>query len=112
MKAEREKRAVILEAEGVRQADILRAQGEAQAVLLRAEAEAKSIAVVAQAAETNFTDRARELKKLEVAQAVLSGNQTKFIIPAGSDIINVLGLDSDNGRQVVPLRARPSADKS
>ena len=112
MKAEREKRAVILEAEGVRQADILRAQGEAQAVLLRAEAEAKSIAVVAQAAEQNFTERARELKKLEVAQAVLSGNQTKFIIPAGSDIINVLGLDSDSGRQVVPLRARPSSDKS
>ena len=112
MKAEREKRAVILEAEGVRQADILRAQGEAQAVLLRAEAEAKSIAVVAQAAEQNFTERARELKKLEVAQAVLSGNQTKFIIPAGSDIINVLGLDSDGGRQVVPLRARPSSDKS
>ena len=111
MKAEREKRAVILEAEGVRQADILRAQGEAQAVLLRAEAEAKSIEMVAQAAENNFTDRARELKKLDVAQAVLSGNQTKFIIPAGSDIINVLGLDSDNGRQVVPLRGRPAADK-
>ena len=112
MKAEREKRAVILEAEGVRQADILRAQGEAQAVLLRAEAEAKSITVVAQAAETNFTERARELKRLEVAQAVLSGNQTKFIIPAGSDIINVLGLDSNGGHNVVPLRARPSAEKS
>ena len=112
MKAEREKRAVILEAEGVRQADILRAQGEAQAVLLRAEAEAKSIAVVAQAAETNFTERARELKRLEVAQAVLSGNQTKFIIPAGSDIINVLGLDSNGSHNVVPIRARPSADKS
>ena len=112
MKAEREKRAVILEAEGVRQADILRAQGEAQAVLLRAEAEAKSIAVVAQAAETNFTERARELKRLEVAQAVLSGNQTKFIIPAGSDIINVLGLDGNSSHNVVPLRARPSADKS
>ena len=112
MKAEREKRAVILEAEGVRQADILRAQGEAQAVLLRAEAEAKSITVVAQAAETNFTERARELKRLEVAQAVLSGNQTKFIIPAGSDIINVLGLDGNSSHNVVPLRARPSAEKS
>jgi len=112
MKAEREKRAVILEAEGVRQADILRAQGDAQAVLLRAEAEAKSITVVAQAAETNFTERARELKRLEVAQAVLSGNQTKFIIPAGSDIINVLGLDGNGGHNIVPLRARPSAEKS
>jgi regulator of protease activity HflC (stomatin/prohibitin superfamily) len=111
MKAEREKRAVILEAEGVRQADILRAQGDAQAVLLRAEAEAKSIEMVAQAAEQNFTDRARELKKLDVAQAVLSGNQTKFIIPAGSDIINVLGLDSNGAHNVLPVRSRPPAEK-
>ena len=106
MKAEREKRAVILEAEGVRQADILRAQGEAQARLLRAEAEAKSIELVAQAAEQNFTDRARELKKLEVAQNVLSGNQTKFIIPSCSDIINVLGLDTNGHNTVVPVRRK------
>ena len=38
MKAEREKRAVILDAEGVRQAEILRAEGEKQAVILEAEA--------------------------------------------------------------------------
>jgi regulator of protease activity HflC (stomatin/prohibitin superfamily) len=39
MKAEREKRANILEAEGLRQADILKAEGEKQAVILAAEAE-------------------------------------------------------------------------
>ncbi len=38
MKAEREKRAVILDAEGIRQAEILRAEGEKQAVILEAEA--------------------------------------------------------------------------
>jgi regulator of protease activity HflC (stomatin/prohibitin superfamily) len=37
MKAEREKRAVILEAEGQRQADITRAEGRKQAVMLEAE---------------------------------------------------------------------------
>jgi regulator of protease activity HflC (stomatin/prohibitin superfamily) len=37
MKAERDKRAVILEAEGIRQADILRAEGEKQSVILAAE---------------------------------------------------------------------------
>lgn len=37
MKAEREKRAVILEAEGVRQAEILRAEGEKQSAILEAE---------------------------------------------------------------------------
>lgn len=103
MKAEREKRAAILEAQGVREAEILRAQGEAQARLLRAEAEAKSIEMVSQAAELNFTDRARELKKLEVAQVVLSGDKTKFIIPSGAEIINVLGLE-DNGRTVLPVK--------
>jgi regulator of protease activity HflC (stomatin/prohibitin superfamily) len=38
MKAEREKRASILEAEGLRQADILKAEGQKQAVILEAEA--------------------------------------------------------------------------
>jgi len=37
MKAEREKRAVILESEGVRQAEILRAEGEKQSAILEAE---------------------------------------------------------------------------
>jgi regulator of protease activity HflC (stomatin/prohibitin superfamily) len=37
MKAEREKRAMILEAEGMRQADITRAEGKKQAVVLEAE---------------------------------------------------------------------------
>ncbi len=104
MKAEREKRANILEAQGFREAAILKAEGDAQARLLRAEAEAKSIEVVALAAEKNFTDRARELRKMEVAEKVLGGNNTKFIIPAGADIINVLGLDGDHAPQVLPVR--------
>ena len=110
MKAEREKRAVILEAQGVREAAILRADGEAQARLLRAEAEAKSIEVVALAAEKNFTERAIQLKRLDVAQAVLAGNQTKFIIPAGAEIINVLGLEEAGGNgAIVPVR-RPRSE--
>ena len=43
MKAEREKRAVILEAEGVRQAEILRAEGDKQSQILEAEAEKESM---------------------------------------------------------------------
>lgn len=107
MKAEREKRAVILEAQGVREAAILRADGEAQARLLRAEAEAKSVEVVALAAERNLTERAIQLKRLDVAQAVLAGNQTKFIIPAGAEIINVLGLEEAGGSVVPVRRPRP-----
>ena len=110
MKAEREKRANILEAQGLREAAILRAEGDAQARLLRADAEAKSVSMVAEAAERTFTDRARELKKLEVAQVVLAGQNTKYIIPAGADIVNVLGLDSENGGRVLPMRPRQTSE--
>lgn len=49
MKAEREKRAVILDAEGVRQAAILEAEGEKKARILRAEGEAEAIRQIADA---------------------------------------------------------------
>lgn len=110
MKAEREKRANILEAQGLREAAILRAEGDAQARMLVAEAEAKAITMVAEAAEKTFTDRARELKKLEVAQAVLANAGTKFIIPSGAELINVLGLDDGGAPQVVPYRRSPKTE--
>jgi regulator of protease activity HflC (stomatin/prohibitin superfamily) len=111
MKAERDKRANILEAEGVKQAailesegvrqsDILRAEGDAQAKVLRATADAKAIELVSNAAEQFFKERAEVSKKLDVLNTVLA-NQTKFIVPAGSDLVNVLGLDDKN---VVPLK--------
>ncbi len=109
MKAEREKRANILEAEGLRSAAILTAEGEAQARLLRADAEARSIELVSKAAELNFTDRAKELRKLDVIEVVLAGGSTKYIIPAGADIINVLGLDEGNGTKPTVLPVRRSA---
>jgi regulator of protease activity HflC (stomatin/prohibitin superfamily) len=111
MKAERDKRANILEAEGVkqsqilqaegiRQSEILRAEGDAQAKILRANAEAKAIEVVSNAAEQFFKDRAEVSKKLDVLNSVLS-QQAKFIIPSGSDLVNVLGLDD---KAVVPIK--------
>jgi regulator of protease activity HflC (stomatin/prohibitin superfamily) len=111
MKAERDKRANILEAEGVKQAailqsegikqsEILKAEGDAQARITRATAEAKAIEMVSNAAEQFFKERAEVSKKLDVLNTVLA-NQTKFIVPAGSDLVNVLGLDD---RSVVPVR--------
>ena len=111
MKAERDKRANILEAEGVKQAailqsegvkqsEILRAEGDAQARITRATAEAKAIEMVSNAAEQFFKERAEVSKKLDVLNTVLA-NQTKFIVPAGSDLVNVLGLDD---KSVVPVR--------
>jgi regulator of protease activity HflC (stomatin/prohibitin superfamily) len=67
MKAEREKRAVILDAEGMRQADITRAEGKKQAVVLEAEgrkeaafrdAEARERSAQAEAAATNMLSKA------------------------------------------------------
>jgi regulator of protease activity HflC (stomatin/prohibitin superfamily) len=107
MKAEREKRANILEAQGIREAAILKAEGEAQSRLLRAEAEAKSVEMIAQAAEKNLTERALQLRRLDAAQAVLAGDHTKFIIPSGAEIINILGLDGPNGAGIVPVRPKP-----
>jgi regulator of protease activity HflC (stomatin/prohibitin superfamily) len=102
MKAEREKRAIILEAQGVREAEILRADGMAQAQLLKADAEAKSTEITATAAQKFFTDRAEALKKLEVSEKVLGGNTTKFVIPTSSDLVNVLNLEGSNS--VIPLK--------
>jgi len=111
MKAERDKRANILEAEGVKQAailqsegvrqsEILRAEGDAQAKILRATADAKAIELVSNAAEQFFKDRAEVSKRLDVLNTVLA-QQTKFIVPSGSDLVNVLGLDD---KTVVPIR--------
>ncbi|MGN6154462.1 MAG: SPFH domain-containing protein [Sphingomicrobium sp.] len=69
MKAEREKRAVILEAEGLRQSEILRAEGQKQAQILEAEgnrervfreAEARERAAQAEAAATKVVSDAIE----------------------------------------------------
>ena len=103
MKAEREKRAMILEAEGVRQSQILQAegekqsrilqaQGEAQAIQLKAQAQAQAIAQVAQAAETHFKDKAALYRQFEVLEKTLKGS-TKYVIPTSSKILNILGLD-------------------
>jgi regulator of protease activity HflC (stomatin/prohibitin superfamily) len=111
MKAERDKRANILEAEGVKQAqilqaegvrqsEILRAEGDAQARITRATAEARAIEMVSNAAESFFKERAEMSRRLDVLNNVLAG-QTKFIVPAGSDLVNVLGLDD---KTVVPVK--------
>jgi len=121
MKAEREKRATILEAEayrakqileaegdkqnailvaeGTRQQSILVAEGERQAAILRAEGEAKAIEEVSNAADKFFIGNAQMLKQMQVTQAALEEN-TKLVISDQSRLINVLGLGealSDRG---------------
>jgi regulator of protease activity HflC (stomatin/prohibitin superfamily) len=112
MKAERDKRATVLEAEGfrqsqilqaegVKQSEILKAEGEAQARITKANAEAEAIRLVSTAAETYFKDRAEMMRRLEVINHTMAQN-AKYIVPANADIINVLGLDGNV--PVVPVK--------
>ena len=107
MKAERDKRAAVLEAEGfkqsqilqaegVKQSEILKAEGDAQARVTRANAEAEAIRLVSTAAETFFKDRAEVMRRLEVLNNTLAQN-TKYIVPSNSGLVNVLGLDGAIG---------------
>lgn len=93
MKAERDKRAMILEAEGVRQSAILKAEGEKQAAILSAEGKAEAIKRVADAEkyqiETVFnaihsgrpTNDLIAIKYLEALGKVAEGQATKIFLP-------------------------------
>jgi regulator of protease activity HflC (stomatin/prohibitin superfamily) len=72
MKAEREKRANILEAEGFRQAAILKAEGEKQSVILEAEGEKEAAFRQAEARERLAQAEAKATEV--VSNAIASGN--------------------------------------
>ncbi|MEN9979275.1 MAG: SPFH domain-containing protein [candidate division WOR-3 bacterium] len=82
MKAERDRRALVLEAEGVRQAAILKAEGEKQAKILEAEGQAAAIERVANAERYKLTTVAEgEAQAIErVYSAIHRGNPTRELI--------------------------------
>ncbi len=82
MKAERERRAVVLEAEGFKTAAILRADGEKQAKILEAEGHAAAIQKVAEADKYRLLTVAEgEGQAVErVYSAIHKGNPTKDLI--------------------------------
>jgi regulator of protease activity HflC (stomatin/prohibitin superfamily) len=95
MKAEREKRAAILEAEGskqsqilkaqgVRESSILEAEGEAQAEVLRAEGEAKAIETVFKAVhESDADDKVLAYQYLQQLPEIANGQASKiWVIPS------------------------------
>lgn len=95
MRAEREKRAAILTAEGVRQSailtaegakqsEILRAEGDARAAVVRAEGEASAIATVFQSIHTNDPDpKLLAYQYLQSLPAIANGASNKlWILPA------------------------------
>ncbi len=72
MKAEREKRANILDAEGLRQAEILKAEGEKQAAILEAEGKREAAFREAEARERTAEAEANATKM--VSDAIANGN--------------------------------------
>ena len=95
MKAERDKRATILEAEAIKQKDITVAEGKRDAMLMEAEAKAKSIELVAKA-EAEAVKVINEQKpseayiKLEAIKSIdklAKGQATKIVVP--SDIASL-----------------------
>jgi len=78
---------------GVKQAEILKAEGDAQARVTRANAEAEAIRLVSTAAESHFKERAETMRRLEVLDNTL-GQNTKYIVPSNSTLVNALGLDA------------------
>ena len=109
MKAERERRARILDAEGEKRSQILVAEGLKESAILKADAvketkireadgEAQAILAVQKAyadalrmlSEANPSDKVIQLKSLEALQKVADGKSTKLIIP--SDMQNLASV--------------------
>jgi regulator of protease activity HflC (stomatin/prohibitin superfamily) len=72
MKAEREKRAVILDAEGLRQSEILKAEGEKQALILQAEGRREAAFRDAEARERSAEAEAKATQM--VSKAIAEGD--------------------------------------
>ena len=111
MKAERERRASILDAEGQKRSAILIAEGEKESAILRADAakqakileaegEAQAILNVQKAVadslkllnDANPNESVIALKSLEAFEKAADGKATKIIIP--SEIQSLAGLTS------------------
>ncbi|HET9171788.1 MAG TPA: SPFH domain-containing protein [Actinospica sp.] len=72
VRAERERRATILSAEGVKQAEILRAEGERQSMILKAEGEAKAAALRADGEASAISKTFKAIHDGDADQKLLS----------------------------------------
>ena len=106
MKAEREKRAVILDAEGLRQSEILKAEGEKQAVVLEAEGRKEAAFRDAEAREREAEAEARATTM--VSEAISRGDIQAinyFIAQKYVDALQHIGSAPNQKLVLMPLEA-------
>lgn len=111
MKAEREKRATILEAQATREKEITIAEGKKNAMLMEAEAKAKAIELVANAEaeaieKINSQKPSEEYLKLQAIKSIkdlADGQATKIVVPSDlasltSGILSIKELLSNSNK--------------
>lgn len=106
MKAEREKRAAILEAEGLRQSEILKAEGEKQSLVLEAEGRREAAFRDAEARERAAEAEAKATEA--VSAAIAQGDPQAINYFVAQKYVEALGkfATSPNGKLVfMPLEA-------
>jgi regulator of protease activity HflC (stomatin/prohibitin superfamily) len=106
MKAEREKRAVILDAEGLRQSEILRAEGEKMAVMLDAEGRKEAAFRDAEARERSAEAEARATTM--VSEAIAKGDVNAinyFIAQNYVEALKTIGTAPNQKLVLMPLEA-------
>lgn len=106
MKAEREKRALILEAEGEREAAVQVAEGEKTSQVLRAEGELESARLEAEARERLAEAEAKATES--VSAAIANGDPRAINYFVAQKYVDALGklAESDNNKvMMIPLEA-------
>jgi regulator of protease activity HflC (stomatin/prohibitin superfamily) len=126
MKAERDRRAMILEAEGQKKSTILRAEGEAEAIkkvadankyekLTVAKGEAEAVERVYNAIHNGRpTNDLIAIKYLEALQKIADGQATKIFLPleASGILGSVAGIGELLKEKVIPKTAEGKSTKA